>query len=138
MIYQKIGVYSQYKIGLLTDLSTMDIYILILWMKKNLIFIVTIAILIILLIAFMPAVAKWMRINKYQRQLQEYKEDYARCEIVLKESHSWANAVRVKMNEELGNSFTDGTLSMPTTGANQQLDDYISGTETENVNQSQQ
>lgn len=58
-----------------------------------------------------------MRITKYQRQLQEYKAEYARCEIVLKESHSWANAVRVKLNEELENSFIDGTLSMPTTGA---------------------
>jgi ABC-type bacteriocin/lantibiotic exporter with double-glycine peptidase domain len=129
LIYQKIGVYSQYKIGLLTDLSTMDIYILILWMKKNLIFIVTIIILIILLIAFIPAVAKWVRVNRLQKELRQYKEDYARCEIVLKESHSWANAVRAKLNEELENSFTDGTLSMPITGAtpSQQMDNYLTG-----------
>jgi len=79
-----------------------------------------------------------MRIIKLQRELQRYKEDYARCELVLKESHSWANAVRAKLNEELGDSFIDGTLSMPITGASQLLDDYISGTETENANQSQQ
>lgn len=100
-------------------------------MKKHLILIVTIVILAILLIAFIPSVAKGMRITKLQNQLKDYQMEYTKCEAVLLNSHSWAEAVRAKLNEELGNSFTNGTLYMPTTGATQLLDQYLSGTSIE-------
>ena len=64
-----------------------------------------------------------MRISKLQRELQDYKEEYARCEIVLSESHSWANAVREQLNWLVG-------LAQPvetgTTTPIQQMDKFIS------------
>jgi len=70
-------------------------------MKKNLILVVTIVLLMILLIAFIPSVAKGMRISKLQKELVAQKVEYARCEQVLVTAHQKANEIRTKLNEEL-------------------------------------
>jgi hypothetical protein len=56
-----------------------------------------------------------MRISKLQNQLQDYKEEYTKCEAVLLNSHSGAEAVRAKLNEELGISVFLSGASMPQT-----------------------
>ena len=92
---------------------------------------VIVIILIILLACFIPAITKGMRISKLQKQLENYKVEYARCEQVLVNSHSWAEAVRSKLNEELGISvFLSGaympqTQSQTATWASVLLDQYI-------------
>ena len=108
-------------------------------MKKNLILIVTIIILVIILIAFIPSVAKGVRINRLQKELVAQKVEYARCEQVLVTAHEKANEVRAKLNEELWVVvFLSGSSMPETQSQTATLENHISGTKTENANQSQQ
>ena len=54
-----------------------------------------------------------MRVNKLQRELLDYKQQYDNCQVVIVNSHSGAEAVRAKLNEELGVSVFQSGTSMP-------------------------
>jgi len=43
-----------------------------------------------------------MRINKYQKELTQVKQEWDRCEEIQKTSHEKADSIRELLNKELG------------------------------------
>lgn len=73
--------------------------------KRNRPFIVSLFICIVLwvmLFAYMPAISKGIRINKYQSQIEQAKQERSRCEQIMSGSHQKAEDLRKELNKELG------------------------------------
>ena len=72
---------------------------------KKLVFPILCAILMIVIICFIPSINKGRQISNYQSQLKVLAIERSKCEVVQKTNHEQADAIRVKLWKLVGVPF---------------------------------